>query len=248
MTGPSSRTAGSLHGRGPFRRASVRARVSSALTRVLRELAQFQSHRQPNQLLRRHQALYPEAPLRPQSLLFPKRRQNQMPAVGRPRTFSEHYLELLQVQPSHMHSCGASEIVRRKRRTSAPSWTPKTRSTLRLASSLRPHPNPRHPSKPHNPRSHLSRPLHRLHLSQYTALKTTRDLPIRELLRSLGIPCRDRSRLRRPTTTHRLNSSVLAQGLRSLSPSNMPLHTLLPRHRLHQGSHLLTAQILALSC
>jgi hypothetical protein len=156
------------------------------------------------------------------------------------------------VQPSHMRLCGANEIVRRKRRTSVPSWRPKTRSTLRLAFSLRPHPNP-HPSRTHNPRNHLSRPLHRqFRLSQYTALKTTRDLPIRprlpELPRSLGLLHRVRSRLRPLATTHRPSLKLLVQGSRSLSPSNMPLHTRLPRHRLHRDSRLLTARILAPSC
>ena len=122
-----------------------------------------------------------------------------------------------------MHLFGASVTAPRRRPTSTLSSTPKTRSRMQLASSLRPRRNPNHPSRPHKPtRQHHWRSQHSLcpssshHQSpprQYTASKkttttTTRVRSIRAHPRSPARRCPGRSRPPRPTTIRHLNSAA----------------------------------------
>lgn len=139
---------------------------ATTMTGVLSARAQRNQHRpksppRPQRWSRKPQPelAYLEASLNPSSR---RRRQPRMPATEPQRRSLEPSWAQRPVLPSLMQWSGASRIARRKRPTSAPSWTRRTSSGRLRATSQGPRPNQSYPCRPHNP---PTTPLR----SQYTA-------------------------------------------------------------------------------
>src|SRR5690242_5915935 len=182
------------------------------------------SPQKPPVLSHKHR-VYPEAFLN----LFPfLRLPRPLPVVAemRPKLLSALSLGQRRAQQLLTRSCAANETARRKRRTSARSWTQRTRSRL-LWASLRPHHHPSHPCTTH--RLLTNQPPR--WPDQYTATMTQGLLSLLHRLGRRKCPvcvAKSRSKPRQPATMrpHRPTYRCHDRRLQSLSRSSMHLHGL----------------------